>query len=175
VASQTNAKTTPARVERGRPLSGARVVPDLSVRESGQALMCPAAAQLASGPRGRGGTHTPTSATHPGVHPAGRRRSGRLGLFQLGHGQGRRQQDQAAGDAHPGRPRAEPGANPVLDRVGPATRRRVARHPGHQSRRDQEVAPDQATLADVQAGKVPLAKVNASAYDTVGIDSLEGV
>jgi hypothetical protein len=41
--------------------------------------------------------------------------------------------------------------------------------------RDQEVAPDQATLADVQAGKVPLAKVNASAYDTVGIDSFQAL
>jgi TRAP-type C4-dicarboxylate transport system substrate-binding protein len=40
---------------------------------------------------------------------------------------------------------------------------------------DQEVASDKATIADVQAGKVALAKVNARAYDTVGIDSFQAL
>ena len=35
--------------------------------------------------------------------------------------------------------------------------------------RDQEFAYDKATIADVQAGKVQLAKVDARAYDTVGV------
>jgi TRAP-type C4-dicarboxylate transport system substrate-binding protein len=38
---------------------------------------------------------------------------------------------------------------------------------------DREYAHDKATIADVQAGKVQLAKVNARAYDTVGIDSFQ--
>jgi TRAP-type C4-dicarboxylate transport system substrate-binding protein len=39
--------------------------------------------------------------------------------------------------------------------------------------RDQEVAYDKATIADVQAGKVQLAKVNARVYDTVGVTSFQ--
>jgi hypothetical protein len=39
--------------------------------------------------------------------------------------------------------------------------------------REQEVAYDQATIADVQAGRVQLAKINARAYDTVGVDSFQ--
>lgn len=39
--------------------------------------------------------------------------------------------------------------------------------------RDQEFAYDKATIADVQAGKVQLAKVNARAYDTVGVTSFQ--
>jgi TRAP-type C4-dicarboxylate transport system substrate-binding protein len=41
--------------------------------------------------------------------------------------------------------------------------------------RDQEVAYDKATIADVQAGKVALAKITAGAYDTVGIDSFQAL
>jgi TRAP-type C4-dicarboxylate transport system substrate-binding protein len=41
--------------------------------------------------------------------------------------------------------------------------------------RDQEFAYDKATIADVQAGKVQLAKVNARAYDTVGVDSFQAL
>jgi TRAP-type C4-dicarboxylate transport system substrate-binding protein len=41
--------------------------------------------------------------------------------------------------------------------------------------RDQEVAYDKATIADVQAGKVALAKVNAGAYDTVGVTSFQAL
>jgi TRAP-type C4-dicarboxylate transport system substrate-binding protein len=41
--------------------------------------------------------------------------------------------------------------------------------------RDQEVAYDRATIADVQAGKVQLAKVNARAYDTVGVTSFQAL
>jgi TRAP-type C4-dicarboxylate transport system substrate-binding protein len=41
--------------------------------------------------------------------------------------------------------------------------------------RDQEFAYDKATISDVQAGKVALAKVNARAYDTVGIDSFQAL
>ncbi len=40
---------------------------------------------------------------------------------------------------------------------------------------DQEVAFDKATIADVQAGKVQLAKVNAGAYDTVGVNSFQAL
>jgi TRAP-type C4-dicarboxylate transport system substrate-binding protein len=40
---------------------------------------------------------------------------------------------------------------------------------------DQQFAYDKATIADVQAGKVALAKVNARAYDTVGIDSFQAL
>jgi TRAP-type C4-dicarboxylate transport system substrate-binding protein len=40
---------------------------------------------------------------------------------------------------------------------------------------DQEVASDKATIADVQAGKVALAKVHAGAYDTVGVDSFQAL
>jgi TRAP-type C4-dicarboxylate transport system substrate-binding protein len=40
---------------------------------------------------------------------------------------------------------------------------------------DQEFAHDKATIADVQAGRVQLAKVNARAYDTVGIDSFQAL
>jgi TRAP-type C4-dicarboxylate transport system substrate-binding protein len=41
--------------------------------------------------------------------------------------------------------------------------------------RDQEIAYDKGTIADVQAGKVQLAKVNARAYDTVGITSFQAL
>ena len=41
--------------------------------------------------------------------------------------------------------------------------------------RDQEFAYDKATIADVQAGKVQLAKVNARAYDTVGVTSFQAL
>jgi TRAP-type C4-dicarboxylate transport system substrate-binding protein len=41
--------------------------------------------------------------------------------------------------------------------------------------RDQEFAYDKATIADVQSGKVQLAKVNARAYDTVGITSFQAL
>jgi TRAP-type C4-dicarboxylate transport system substrate-binding protein len=40
---------------------------------------------------------------------------------------------------------------------------------------DQEVASDKATIADVQAGKVQLAKVHAGAYDTVGVTSFQAL
>jgi TRAP-type C4-dicarboxylate transport system substrate-binding protein len=45
----------------------------------------------------------------------------------------------------------------------------------HSRWRDQEFAYDKATIADVQAGKVQLAKVNARAYDTVGVDSFQAL
>jgi TRAP-type C4-dicarboxylate transport system substrate-binding protein len=41
--------------------------------------------------------------------------------------------------------------------------------------RDQEFAYDKGTIADVQAGKVQLAKVAARAYDTVGLDSFQAL
>jgi len=41
--------------------------------------------------------------------------------------------------------------------------------------RDQEFAYDKGTVADVQAGKVQLAKVAARAYDTVGLDSFQAL
>jgi TRAP-type C4-dicarboxylate transport system substrate-binding protein len=41
--------------------------------------------------------------------------------------------------------------------------------------RDQEFAYDKATIADVQAGKVQLAKVNARVYDTLGVDSFQAL
>jgi TRAP-type C4-dicarboxylate transport system substrate-binding protein len=41
--------------------------------------------------------------------------------------------------------------------------------------REREFAYDKATIADVQAGKVQLAKVNARAYDTVGVDSFQAM
>jgi TRAP-type C4-dicarboxylate transport system substrate-binding protein len=41
--------------------------------------------------------------------------------------------------------------------------------------RDQEFAYDKGTIADVQAGKVQLAKVNARVYDTVGVDSFQAL
>jgi TRAP-type C4-dicarboxylate transport system substrate-binding protein len=41
--------------------------------------------------------------------------------------------------------------------------------------RDQELAYDKATIADVQAGKVQLAKINARAYDTVGVTSFQAL
>jgi TRAP-type C4-dicarboxylate transport system substrate-binding protein len=41
--------------------------------------------------------------------------------------------------------------------------------------RDQEFAYDKATIADVQAGKVELAKVNARVYDTVGVTSFQAL
>jgi TRAP-type C4-dicarboxylate transport system substrate-binding protein len=41
--------------------------------------------------------------------------------------------------------------------------------------RDQEFAYDKATIADVQAGKVQLAKVAARAYDTVGVTSFQAL
>jgi TRAP-type C4-dicarboxylate transport system substrate-binding protein len=41
--------------------------------------------------------------------------------------------------------------------------------------RDQESAYDKATIADVQAGKVQLAKVSARAYDTVGVDGFQAL
>jgi hypothetical protein len=40
---------------------------------------------------------------------------------------------------------------------------------------DQEVAYDKATIADIQTGKVQLAKVNARAYDTVGVNSFQAL
>jgi hypothetical protein len=97
-----------------------------------------------------------------------------VALFQLGRGQGRRHQGQAAGRVHSGRPRAKPGAGPVLDRGGPAARWRVAasRSPitgairsrlrqGHHRRRP--------------GRRGQLAKVAARAYDTVGIDSFQAL
>jgi hypothetical protein len=87
---------------------------------------------------------------------------------------GRRHQRQAAGRVHSGRPRAKPGAGPVLDRGGPAARWRVAasRSPitgairsrlrqGHHRRRP--------------GRRGQLAKVAARAYDTVGIDSFQAL
>jgi TRAP-type C4-dicarboxylate transport system substrate-binding protein len=41
--------------------------------------------------------------------------------------------------------------------------------------RDQELAYDKATIADVQAGKVQLAKIAARAYDTVGVTSFQAL
>jgi TRAP-type transport system periplasmic protein len=41
--------------------------------------------------------------------------------------------------------------------------------------RERELAYDEATIADVQAGKVQLAKVNARAYDTVGVASFQAL
>jgi TRAP-type transport system periplasmic protein len=41
--------------------------------------------------------------------------------------------------------------------------------------RDQEFAYDKGTIADVQAGKVQLAKVNARAYDTAGVTSFQAL
>jgi TRAP-type C4-dicarboxylate transport system substrate-binding protein len=41
--------------------------------------------------------------------------------------------------------------------------------------RDQELAYDKGTIADVQAGKVQLAKVAARAYDTVGVTSFQAL
>jgi TRAP-type C4-dicarboxylate transport system substrate-binding protein len=41
--------------------------------------------------------------------------------------------------------------------------------------RDQEFAYDKGTIADVQAGRVQLAKVAARAYDTVGLDSFQAL
>jgi TRAP-type C4-dicarboxylate transport system substrate-binding protein len=41
--------------------------------------------------------------------------------------------------------------------------------------RDGEFAYDKATIADVQAGKVQLAKVNARVYDTVGVTSFQAL
>jgi len=41
--------------------------------------------------------------------------------------------------------------------------------------RDQEFAYDKATIADVQADKVQLAKVNARVYDTVGVNSFQAL
>jgi TRAP-type C4-dicarboxylate transport system substrate-binding protein len=58
----------------------------------------------------------------------------------------------------------------VQRRAGGSLRIQVTNH-----WRDQEVASDKATIADVQAGKVALAKVTAGAYDTVGIDSFQAL
>jgi TRAP-type C4-dicarboxylate transport system substrate-binding protein len=41
--------------------------------------------------------------------------------------------------------------------------------------RDQEFAYDKATIADVQAGKIQLAKVNARVYDTIGVNSFQAL
>jgi TRAP-type C4-dicarboxylate transport system substrate-binding protein len=41
--------------------------------------------------------------------------------------------------------------------------------------RDQEIDYDKATIADVQAGKVQLAKIAARAYDTVGVTSFQAL
>jgi TRAP-type transport system periplasmic protein len=41
--------------------------------------------------------------------------------------------------------------------------------------REREFAYDKATIADVQAGKVQLAKVNARVYDTLGVDSFQAL
>jgi TRAP-type transport system periplasmic protein len=58
----------------------------------------------------------------------------------------------------------------VQRRAGGSLRIQVTNH-----WRDQELAYDKATISDVQAGKVALAKVNARAYDTVGIDSFQAL
>ena len=47
--------------------------------------------------------------------------------------------------------------------------------PGHNRWRERETDYDKATIADVQAGKVQLAKVAARAYDTVGVDSFQAL
>jgi TRAP-type C4-dicarboxylate transport system substrate-binding protein len=58
----------------------------------------------------------------------------------------------------------------VQRRAGGSLRIQVTNH-----WRDQEFAHDKATIADVQAGKVALAKVAAGAYDTVGVDSFQAL
>jgi TRAP-type C4-dicarboxylate transport system substrate-binding protein len=58
----------------------------------------------------------------------------------------------------------------VQRRAGGSLRIQVTNH-----WRDQELASDQATIADVQAGKVALAKIAARAYDTVGINSFQAL
>jgi TRAP-type C4-dicarboxylate transport system substrate-binding protein len=58
----------------------------------------------------------------------------------------------------------------VQRRAGGSLRIQVTNH-----WRDQEVAYDKATIADVQAGKVALAKIAAGPYDTVGIDSFQAL
>jgi hypothetical protein len=58
----------------------------------------------------------------------------------------------------------------VQRRVGGSLRIQVTNH-----WRDQEFAYVKATISDVQAGKVALAKVAARAYDTVGIDSFQAL
>ena len=58
----------------------------------------------------------------------------------------------------------------VQRRAGGSLRIQVTNH-----WRDQELAYDKATIADVQAGKVALAKIAAGAYDTVGVDSFQAL
>jgi TRAP-type C4-dicarboxylate transport system substrate-binding protein len=58
----------------------------------------------------------------------------------------------------------------VQRRAGGSLRIQVTNH-----WRDQEAAYDKATIADVQGGRVQLAKVNARAYDTVGVDSFQAL
>jgi TRAP-type C4-dicarboxylate transport system substrate-binding protein len=58
----------------------------------------------------------------------------------------------------------------VQRRAGGSLRIQVTNH-----WRDHEVAYDKATIADVQAGKVALAKIAARAYDAVGIDSFQAL
>jgi hypothetical protein len=58
----------------------------------------------------------------------------------------------------------------VQRRVGGSLRIQVTNH-----WRDQEFAYDKATISDVQAGKVQLAKVNARAYDTAGVDGFQAL
>jgi TRAP-type transport system periplasmic protein len=58
----------------------------------------------------------------------------------------------------------------VQRRAGGSLRIQVTNH-----WRDQELAYDKATIADVQAGKVALAKVAAGAYDTVGVRSFQAL
>ena len=58
----------------------------------------------------------------------------------------------------------------VQRRAGGSLRIQVTNH-----WRDQEFTYHKATVADVQAGKVQLAKINARAYDTVGIDSFQAL
>jgi TRAP-type C4-dicarboxylate transport system substrate-binding protein len=58
----------------------------------------------------------------------------------------------------------------VQRRAGGSLRIQVTNH-----WRDHELAYDKATIADVQAGKVQLAKVAAGAYDTVGVRSFQAL
>jgi TRAP-type C4-dicarboxylate transport system substrate-binding protein len=73
-------------------------------------------------------------------------------------------------DHHQGPDQVQYWIEEVQRRAGGSLRIQVTNH-----WRDQEVAYDKATIADVQAGKVALAKVNAGAYDTVGVDSFQAL
>ena len=129
-------------------------------------------ARLASGVE-PGGTFAPTPAAYPGVHPSGRRRSGRRGLFQLVRGQGRWHQGQAAGRVtladHEQSPAQVQSWIEEVQRRGwvaalrspitGAIRSRLRR--GHHRRRP--------------GRRGQLAKVAARAYDTVGIVSFQAL